>query len=132
MLGTTQRAKPEGEFTHLPADLNELSADEMGSMLGNYNAWREFVESQLIMTRAALQSEEHNYNTKRASLIILAKGKSVKEKEASADSDPVVSGLKGELLQTQILYEMLKDKHSSILHSFEVLSREITRRRNNV
>lgn len=129
-------SKPSDEQVVLPADITDISSDQLGELFTRLTAWTDYIASQMVMAqleeRAALKKKEFTENT----LLVRRMGAQVKGERITAvkaeiNVDPVVVELDNDYEEKYAyrkLVEMLLNNHERDL---SLVSREITRRSND-
>jgi hypothetical protein len=127
--------EPEGGQVKLPADITDISSEQLGQLFTQLTAWTDYIASQLTMAqleeRAALKAKEFLENT----LLVKRMGAQVKgeritavKAEIAVDQDVVdLDNSYEEKYAYRKLVEMLLNNHERDL---SLVSREITRRSN--
>jgi hypothetical protein len=128
--------KPEGEQVHLPADITDISSEELGNLFTRLTSWTDYIASQLTMAqleeRSALKKKDYLENT----LLIKRMGSQTKgervttvKAEIAVNEDVVaLDNDYEEKYAYRKLVEMLLTNHERDL---SLVSREITRRSND-
>jgi hypothetical protein len=127
--------RPEGDQVRLPADITDISSDELGRLFTELTSWTDYIASQLTMAqleeRAALKKRDYLENT----LLVKRMGAQVKgeritavKAEIAVSQDVVdLDNDYEEKYAYRKLVEMLLSNHERDL---SLVSREITRRSN--
>jgi hypothetical protein len=128
--------KPSNEQVVLPADITDVSSEQLGELFTRLTAWTDYIASQMAMAvleeRAALKKKEFAEN----SMLIKrmgsqAKGERITAIKAEVSIHPDVVVLDNDYEEKYAyrkLVEMLLQNHERDL---QLVSREITRRSND-
>ena len=125
--------KPSDEQVKLPADITDISSEELGLLFTRLTSWTDYIASQLTMAqleeRAALKKKDFTENTMMVRRMgAQVKGERVTAVKAEIAVDPLVVELDNEYEEKYAyrkLVEMLLTNHERDL---SLVSREITRR----
>lgn len=128
--------KPSDEQVRLPADITDISSEQLGELFTRLTSWTDYIASQLVMAqleeRAALRAKDFKENTMLVRRMgSQAKGERVTTVKAEIAIDPEVVELDSEYEEKYAyrkLVEMLLTNHERDL---SLVSREITRRSND-
>jgi hypothetical protein len=125
--------RPEGEPPTLPADITDVTSEQLGELFTKLTAWTDYINSQLATAqldeRAALKKKEFTENT----MLIKRMGSQVKGEritaiKAEVSINPEILELDNDYEEKYAyrkLVEMLMNNHERDL---QLVSREITRR----
>lgn len=128
--------KPSNEQVVLPADITDVTSEELGELFTKLTAWTDYIASQKVMAeleeRAALKKKDFTENT----MLIRRMGASVKGERITAvkaeiSINPELVALENDYEEKYAyrkLVEMLLNNHERDL---QLVSREITRRSND-
>lgn len=127
--------KPSEEQVRLPADITEVSSDELGQLFTKLTSWTDYIASQLTLAqleeRSALKKKEFTENTMLVRRMgATARGERVTTVKAEIAVDDTVVALDNDYEEKYAyrkLVEMLLTNHERDL---SLVSREITRRSN--
>lgn len=125
--------KPEGDQVQLPADITDVTSEQLGELFTKLTAWTDYIASQLTMAqleeRAALKKKEFTENTMLVRRMgATTRGERVTTVKAEIAVDDTVVGLDNDYEEKYAyrkLVEMLLTNHERDL---SLVSREITRR----
>lgn len=130
-------SKPVGDQVQLPHDITAITSDDLGELFTQLTAWTDYIASQLVMAqieeRAVMRKKEFLENSlllKRMGAQV--KGERVTTVKAEIAVHPEVVLLDDEYEQKYAyrkLVEMLLSNHERDL---QLVSREITRRSNDL
>jgi hypothetical protein len=128
--------KPEDDQVKLPADITDVSSEELGGLFTRLTSWTDYIASQLTIAqleeRSALKKKEFTENTMMVRRMgAQVKGERVTAVKAEIAVDPQVVALDNDYEEKYAyrkLVEMLLTNHERDL---SLVSREITRRSND-
>ena len=121
----------------MPRDISVLDSDELSGLFTQLTAWSNYVAGQL----AAAQVDEHVLNKKKDSLeaqLFLAKdnskvkGERVTLIKAQVAADPKIQDLENQLTLTYAYRKMVEVVANNFERDVALVSREITRRTNDI
>jgi hypothetical protein len=121
----------------MPKDISVLDSDELSSLFTELTAWSNFVAGQL----AAAQVDEHVLNKKKDSLearLFLdkdnskVKGERVTLIKAQVAADPKIEDLENQLTHAYAYRKMVEVVANNFERDVALVSREITRRTNDI
>jgi len=127
----------QSEQPKMPKDISLLDSDELSSLFTQLTAWSNFVAGQL----AAAQVDEHVLNKKKDSLeakLFLdkdnskVKGERVTLIKAQVAADPRVEDLENQLTHAYAYRKMVEVVANNFERDVALVSREITRRTNDI
>jgi len=130
--------KPSEEQVKLPRDITAIASEELGELFTQLTAWADYINSQLTMAqleeRAAQKKLEFTENTMliKRMLSPQVKGERITAVKAEVSIHPDIVALDNdheEKYAYRKLVEMLRDNHERDL---QLVSREITRRSNDL
>jgi hypothetical protein len=125
--------KPSDEQVALPADITDVSSEQLGELFTRLTAWTDYIASQMTMAlleeRAALKKKEFAENTMLIRRMgSQAKGERITAIKAEVSIHPEIVALDNDYEEKYAyrkLVEMLLSNHERDL---SLVSREITRR----
>ena len=121
----------------MPQDISVLDSDELSGLFTQLTAWSNYVAGQL----AAAQVDEHVLNKKKDSLearLFLdkdnskVKGERVTLIKAQVAADPKVEDLENQLTHAYAYRKMVEVVANNFERDVALVSREITRRTNDI
>ena len=121
----------------MPRDISVLDSDELSGLFTQLTAWSNYVAGQL----AAAQVDEHVLNKKKDSLearLFLdkdnskVKGERVTLIKAQVAADPKVEDLENQLTHAYAYRKMVEVVANNFERDVALVSREITRRTNDI
>jgi hypothetical protein len=127
----------QSEQPKMPRDISMLDSDELSGLFTQLTAWSNFVAGQL----AAAQVDEHVLNKKKDSLearLFLdkdnskVKGERVTLIKAQVAADPKVEDLENQLTHAYAYRKMVEVVANNFERDVALVSREITRRTNDI
>ena len=127
----------QSEQPKMPKDISLLDSDELSALFTQLTAWSNFVAGQL----AAAQVDEHVLNKKKDSLeakLFLdkdnskVKGERVTLIKAQVAADPRVEDLENQLTHAYAYRKMVEVVANNFERDVALVSREITRRTNDI
>ena len=127
--------KPSDEQVVLPADITDISSEQLGELFTRLTSWTDYIASQTTMAlleeRAALKKKEFTENTMLIKRMgSQAKGERITAIKAEVSIHPEIVALDNDYEEKYAyrkLVEMLLTNHERDLM---LVSREITRRSN--
>jgi hypothetical protein len=127
--------KPSDEQVVLPADITDISSEQLGELFTRLTSWTDYIASQTTMAlleeRAALKKKEFTENTMLIRRMgSQAKGERITAIKAEVSIHPEIVALDNDYEEKYAyrkLVEMLLTNHERDLM---LVSREITRRSN--
>ena len=127
--------KPGDEAPRLPADITDVSSDDLGKLFTEFTAWADYCASQLVVAqleeRSALKRLEFQENkmliTRMGSQ---AKGERITTVKAEISIHPTIVELSDEHEEKYAYYKMLSMLQTNLERDLTLVSREITRRSN--
>lgn len=128
--------KPSEEQVTLPADITEVSSEQLGELFTKLTAWTDYIASQMTMAvleeRSALKKKEYAENLMLVRRMgAQVKGERVTTVKAEVSVNPEIVALDNDYEEKYAyrkLVEMLFNNHERDL---QLVSREITRRTND-
>lgn len=128
-LGFKELKPPsEDAVPKMPKKITVKNNKELGDLMSEYAAWREYAEDKHQRELATYTVMNEEYDTLFDVEIIKQVKGSVTEKKASVRVIPEVKKLRLELLEQETLVDLLASKVDSLNNCVSLLSREITRR----
>jgi hypothetical protein len=127
----------QSEQPKMPRDISILDSDELSALFTQLTAWSNYVAGQL----AAAQVDEHVLNKKKDSLeakLFLdkdnskVKGERVTLIKAQVAADPKVEDLENQLTHAYAYRKMVEVVANNFERDVALVSREITRRTNDI
>jgi hypothetical protein len=127
----------QSEQPKMPKDISILDSDELSALFTELTAWSNYVAGQL----AAAQVDEHVLNKKKDSLearLFLekdnskVKGERVTLIKAQVAADPKVEDLENQLTHAYAYRKMVEVVANNFERDVALVSREITRRTNDL
>lgn len=118
---------PEEELPTMPKELTKLKILELGNLMSQYSAWREFAEDMLSTATAEYMEALNRYNFEYSKMYVIASGK-VTDKKEELEADPRLHEMWMKVLEKKTYSDLLSDKVASLNASISVLSRDLTRR----
>ena len=127
----------QSEQPKMPKDISILDSDELSALFTQLTAWSNYVAGQL----AAAQVDEHVLNKKKDSLearLFLdkdnskVKGERVTLIKAQVAADPRIEDLENELTHAYAYRKMVEVVANNFERDVALVSREITRRTNDI
>jgi hypothetical protein len=122
--------KPELDSPTMPKRVSVLSSDAISDLMFRISAWRDYTDDLIYeaTTEYLMAKEKHQYQWDIS--IIVAKGSSVKEKEANVRVLQKVKILREDMLEKEMYLDLLERKHENYSNNISIISREISRRSN--
>jgi len=127
--GFSDRELPTDEQPKLPTKISRTSNKELGDLMTQYGAWREYTEHRLtqVAAQASIYKEEYQYAWDVAYQRSASRGtETAKKRELGADQ--ALNAQRMKLLDEEVLRDMLSARAETYTEAIAVLSREITRR----
>lgn len=127
--------KPGEEAPKLPADITDVSSDELGKLFTEFTSWADYCASQLVVAqleeRNALKRLEFQENKMLVTRMgAQTKGERVTTVKAEISVSPIIVELTDEHEEKYAMYKMLSMLQTNLERDLTLVSREITRRSN--
>lgn len=127
--------RPEGEPPHLPADITDLTSENLGKLFTELTSWSDYVASQVTVAqleeRSALKKLDFEENKMLVSRMgAQTKGERVTTVKAEIAIHPTIVELSEEHEKAYIQYKFLAMLADNLERDLQLVSREITRRNN--
>lgn len=129
--GFEEETHPDCAAPSMPSNITSMTITSLGALMSKYSAWREYTESlhsesvyQYVSKKSVY---DYEYAVKMRSLQVGAKT-TLAEKKLMVESDKELNDLYQELLEAEMYKDLLAAKVESYNNCLVVISREITRR----
>ncbi|MEU4534316.1 hypothetical protein AB0G15_05535 [Streptosporangium sp. NPDC023825] len=120
--------RPAGERPTLPADVTELSDEELMSLYAQTVAWTQYAAGQCAIAEVAERTAEDRLEEAKAAAIVTGSGKTATALKASAADNPAVIAARQKHAETYALRKLMAVVASAAENDTKFLSRDLTRR----
>ncbi len=128
---TSNKRQQEGDFDlSWPADIGELTPQELGEHLTWWSGWASYARYHLAKSDVNVETSKEQYDLERNVRIFKSKGdyEKITEVKAAIAQMPDMVKMKGRLLQAKAQQKLLKALVEGYDAKYATISRELSRR----
>lgn len=123
--------RPTGEIRPLPL-VGHMDGNELANWMGEYTHWKGYMNEVYNRAQGEYLQKREEYEQVYRECFMLSGQKNEKMREYAAKNDPRVQALHERMFQAEMFMKGIGYRLNTIESSLSTLSREITRRSNQV
>lgn len=120
--------RPDGEMPRLPADVTELSDEDLMSLYGRMVAWSKYAAGRFAVAEVVEKATEDALAKAHAAAIVGGKERTATAAKARAADDPAVTAARSRQTDAYALRKLTGVVAEASERDARFLSRELTRR----